>query len=61
MAHCPVELLDDLGDILAEVRGWTGVKNTAPASSMCAVSRFSIFTCSRAGAAVATSREAAAG
>jgi hypothetical protein len=26
MAHCPVELLDDLGDLLAEVRGWAGVK-----------------------------------
>ena len=30
MAHCPVELLDDLGDVLAEVRGWAGVKEAAP-------------------------------
>jgi hypothetical protein len=30
MAHCPVELLDDLGDVLAEVRGWAGVKEDRP-------------------------------
>jgi hypothetical protein len=30
MAHCPFELLDDLGDVLAEVRGWAGVEETSP-------------------------------
>jgi hypothetical protein len=30
MAHCPVELLDDLGDLLAEVRRWAGVKEHSP-------------------------------
>ena len=25
MAHCPPELLEDLADVLAEVRGWAGV------------------------------------
>jgi hypothetical protein len=25
MAHCPPELLDDLADVLAEVRTWAGV------------------------------------
>ena len=30
MAHCPPELLDDLGDVLAEVRGWAGVKEDTP-------------------------------
>ncbi len=25
MAHCPPELLDDLDDLLSEVRAWTGV------------------------------------
>jgi hypothetical protein len=30
MAHCPVQLLDDLGDLLAEVRGWAGVKEHSP-------------------------------
>jgi len=30
MAHCPFELLDDLGGVLAEVRGWAGVKEERP-------------------------------
>jgi hypothetical protein len=30
MAHCPFELLDDLSDVLAEVRGWAGVKEESP-------------------------------
>ena len=30
MAHCPPELLDDLVDVLAEVRGWAGVKEDKP-------------------------------
>jgi hypothetical protein len=30
MARCPFELLDDLGDVLAEVRGWAGVEETSP-------------------------------
>jgi hypothetical protein len=30
LAHCPPELLDDLGDVLAEVRGWAGVKEEKP-------------------------------
>jgi hypothetical protein len=30
MGHFPVELLDDLGDVLAEVRGWAGVKERGP-------------------------------
>ena len=25
MAHCPPELLDDLADLFAEVRGWGGI------------------------------------
>ena len=30
MAHCPPELLDDLGDELAEVRGWAGIREDKP-------------------------------
>jgi hypothetical protein len=30
MAHCPSELLDDLTDVLVEVRGWRGVKEPKP-------------------------------
>ena len=30
MAHCPPELLDDLVDLFAEVRGWAGVKEAKP-------------------------------
>jgi len=30
MAHCPFELLDDLSDVLTEVRGWAGVKEESP-------------------------------
>jgi hypothetical protein len=30
MAHCPPELLDDLGDVLADVRGWAGVTEERP-------------------------------
>jgi hypothetical protein len=30
MAHCPVERLDDLGDVLAEVRSWAGVNEDTP-------------------------------
>ena len=30
MAHCPPELLDDLGDVLAEVRGWAGIREDKP-------------------------------
>jgi hypothetical protein len=30
MAHCPFELLDDLEDVLAEVRGWPGVREPNP-------------------------------
>lgn len=26
MAHCPPELLDDLADVLATIRGWPGVR-----------------------------------
>jgi hypothetical protein len=31
MARCPVELLDDLAGVLAEVRRWTGVIEKSPA------------------------------
>jgi len=31
MAHCPAELLDDLADVLAEVRTWAGVIEKKPA------------------------------
>jgi hypothetical protein len=31
MARCPVELLDDLAGVLAEVQRWTGVIETGPA------------------------------
>ena len=31
MAHCPLELLADLGDLLAEVRTWPGVIEKRPA------------------------------
>ena len=30
MAHCPPEQLDDLADILAEVRAWEGVVEKKP-------------------------------
>ena len=30
MAHCPPELLDDLGDVLARVRAWDGVVEKKP-------------------------------
>ncbi len=30
MAHCPPELLDDLADLLAEVRTWGGVIEKSP-------------------------------
>ena len=30
MAHCPPELLDDLADVLAEVRAWAGVIEKKP-------------------------------
>lgn len=30
MAHCPPELLDDLADLLAEVRTWAGVIEKSP-------------------------------
>lgn len=30
MAHCPAELLDDLADVLAELRGWAGVIEKTP-------------------------------
>lgn len=31
MAHCPPELLADLGDLLAQVRAWPGVIERRPA------------------------------
>jgi hypothetical protein len=31
MAHCPTDLLSDLGDLLAEVRTWAGVVEKQPA------------------------------
>jgi len=31
MARCPVELLDDLAGVLAEVRSWAGVIEKSPA------------------------------
>ena len=30
MAHCPPEMLDDLADLLAEVRAWAGVVEKSP-------------------------------
>jgi hypothetical protein len=30
VAHCPPELLDDLADLLAEVRTWPGVVEKTP-------------------------------
>jgi hypothetical protein len=30
MAHCPEELLDDLADILDDVRAWDGIVETRP-------------------------------
>ena len=30
MAHCPLELLDDLADVFAEVRTWAGVIERKP-------------------------------
>lgn len=30
MAHCPVELLDDVADVVARVRAWAGVVERAP-------------------------------
>jgi hypothetical protein len=30
MAHCPPELLDDLADVLAQVRSWAGVVEKKP-------------------------------
>jgi hypothetical protein len=30
VAHCPPEALDDLADLLAEVRGWVGVIERKP-------------------------------
>jgi hypothetical protein len=30
MARCPVELLDDLADVLSAVRGWEGVVEKSP-------------------------------
>ena len=30
MAHCPLELLDDLADLLARVRSWVGVVEKSP-------------------------------
>lgn len=31
MARCPLSLLDDLADVLAEVRAWDGVVEKSPA------------------------------
>jgi hypothetical protein len=31
MAHCPPELLDDLAEVVAEVRTWAGVVEKKPA------------------------------
>ena len=31
MAHCPPELLDDVADLIAEVRAWPGVVEKSPA------------------------------
>ena len=31
MARCPLELLDDVGDVIAEVRSWEGVVEKKPA------------------------------
>ena len=30
MAHCPPELLDDLADVLGEIRTWDGVVERSP-------------------------------
>ncbi len=30
MAHCPPELLDDVADVLAEVRAWAGIVEKRP-------------------------------
>ena len=30
MPHCPADLLDDLADVLAEVRTWAGVAEKKP-------------------------------
>jgi hypothetical protein len=30
MAHCPPELLDDLTDLLAELRTWAGIVEKKP-------------------------------
>lgn len=31
MAHCPIELLDDVADVVAEVRTWAAVVERKPA------------------------------
>ena len=31
MSHCPLTLLDDVDDVIAEVRGWTSVVEKKPA------------------------------
>jgi hypothetical protein len=59
MAHCPVELLDDLGDVLAEVRGWAGVKEDSPGVFYVRREPFLHFHLLKGGRRpVATSREA---
>ena len=30
MAHCPPELLDDIADVLVDVRGWPGIVEKSP-------------------------------
>ena len=30
MAHCPPALLDDIADVLAELRGWPGLVEKSP-------------------------------
>jgi hypothetical protein len=51
MAYCPPDLLDDLADLLAEVRTWAWGPRRNPTCSTCAVSRSSISTWLKEGGA----------
>jgi hypothetical protein len=57
VAHCPSEQLDDLADVLAEVRAWPGiVEKKAGVFYVLGGSHFSTSTWSKEGADVPTSR-----
>jgi hypothetical protein len=61
MARCPVELLDDLVDVLRAVRGWEGVVEKSPGVLYARRHRSCTFIWWRAGGAARISRVSRAG